>query len=292
MRIENISGAFHLYSRSLFRLVIGVSLAIIWNVPFADGQNTPGTGSQGVMLTSDLLFKSPAKLLYVGDNLVPTGKLNVKTYRLEEVKLPQPVELVVRGKRKSIESIIRLTIIGERLQPGTYTVWIGEDSLSDVMRSPIELVTVIYDRSLLESGAPIAVSYETNGDGSRTVLPEALYVPAEVKRGSQDINSETTVTRITKVHSQGNNAVIEIELTSDEGFQGRNAQQIFQIGKFETYGSNPPDGDGYKWIIRMPVEVFDRLEDDTPIILKTERGERGLRGARTITRLNKHLLEK
>ena len=64
---------------------------------------------------------------------------------------------------------------------------------------------------------------------------------------------------------------------------------IFQIGDFETYASNPPDGDGYKGIIKVPLEIYEKLEDSAPVFVKTERGKRGLIGARIITRLNKQL---
>jgi len=287
MRTQNITASSG-YHQLIFRLVIGLALLLTVGVPFANGQQTSTRSSTPVNLTSELLFKSPARLLYAGDNVVPTGKLNVKTYRLEEVKLPHPLELSIRGTSKSIDSVIRLIVTGEKFPPGEYTIWVGEEGLADVMRSSSEITTVIFDRSLLQNGATISISYATLGDPSRTVLPEALYVPAEA--GTQNIDNETTVTRVVKVNRQGEKPFVEIELTSEGGFQVRNAQQVFQIGNFETSGSNPPDGNGYKWIIRMPLDIFENLEDGTPIFLKTERGKRGMNG-RIIVRLNKQLLQ-
>lgn len=292
MRTETKSSALNCGPRLIFRLVFELALVIVLGVHLANGQQTSTSSSKPVNVRSELLFKSPAKLLYAGDNVVPTAKLNVKSYRLEEVKLPQPLEVDIRGTNKSIDSFIRLTITGEKFQPGEYTIWLGEESLTDVMRSPSELVTVIFDRALLENGAAIAVSYETLDDPSRTVLPETLYVPSEVQVGSENVGNEITVTRIRKVNLTDHAPVIEIELTSQTGFQVRNAIRVFQIGEFETYGNNPPDGDGNKWMIRMPLEVFEKLEDGSPIFVKAERGKRGMQGARIITRLKKHLLEK
>jgi hypothetical protein len=276
-------------------LAIAFILLSVWYTPLASAQQPVGNSPDAVVLTSELLFKSPAKLLFAGKNTIPTGKLKVNTYRLEEVRLPKPLEIDTGNGKEVVESVIRLSVTGEAFQPGTYTIWIGDESLTDVMVSSTELVTVVFDRSPLENGATISVSYETLGDHSRTVLPESLYVPAEAMEGRSEKVSQTTVTRISKVYLRGvpgNKPVIEIELTSKEVFSGRNSEQIFQIGEFETPGTNPPDGDGYKWIIRMPFHVFENLEDGTPILMKDARGKSGLRGARRIAQLNKAILER
>ncbi|MGI8836483.1 MAG: hypothetical protein ACR2H4_07570 [Pyrinomonadaceae bacterium] len=267
---------------------------MVLGVHLANGQQTSTKSSQAVNLSSELLFKLPAELLYEGNNLVPTGKLKVKTYRLEKVNLPSSFNMSFKGKTVVVESVIRLTITGETFQPGAYTIWIDDESQTDVMHSATELVTVIYDRSLLQQGATLAVSYDTLGDSRRTVLPETLSVPADAKGIDQGTEDEITITRIrlNRARATDSISVIEIELTSRDVFEARNSERVFQIGEFETYGSNPPDGDGYKWIIRMPLEVFEKLEDGSAVFVKAERGKRGMHGARIITRLNKHLLEK
>jgi len=42
----------------------------------------------------------------------------------------------------------------------------------------------------------------------------------------------------------------------------------------------------------MPLGVFENLEDETPILMKSARGKGGLRGARRIAPLNKALLQR
>jgi hypothetical protein len=276
-------------------LAIAFILLSVWYLPLASAQQPVVNTPDALVLTSELLFKSPAKLLFTGHNTNPTGKLRVNTYRLEEVRLPKPLEIHTGNGKEVVESLIRLIVTGEAFQPGTYTIWIGDESLTDVMVSSRELVTVVFDRSALEDGATISVSYETLGDHSRTALPESLYVPAEARRGHSEKASQTTVTRISKVYPAGvpgNKPVIEIELTSEDVFGALNSEQVFQIGEFETPGTNSPGGDGYKWIIRMPFQVFEELQDETPILMKTARGKSGLRGARRIAVLHKALLEK
>jgi hypothetical protein len=243
-------------------------------------------------VTSDELFKSPAKLIYEGTNTVATGRLKLKTFRLERVSLPNPLDVSIRGKKHAVESVLRLTVTGEAFQQGSYTISIGDRSLTDVMRDPTQLVTVIYDRSLLADGATISVTYETPDNPVRTVLPEQLYIPAELGQASVDNRDDVAVTGMRKVGNPGGRSVIEIELTGEEVFGGRNSQQIFQIGTFESYGDNSPDGDAYKWIIRLPIEVFENLEDGSPILIKQDRGKNGLRSARMIAHLYKTMLGK
>jgi hypothetical protein len=214
------------------------------------------------------------------------------SYRLEEIRLAKPIEIGVHGKPETVQKVIRLTVTGELFQPGVYTIWLGEESFTDVRRSPTELTTVIFDRSTVKDGAVIAVSYETLGDHSRTILPETLYVPLQARLAplAAPRNRIARIRRIKLEDTPNSQAYIEIELTSDDGFPTRNALRIFQIGEFESYGFGPSANDR-SWLIRVPTEVFAGLKDDAFVFEKTERGKNGLRGARNFGRLNKALLE-
>src|SRR5260221_5481580 len=92
---------------------IAFILLSVWHAPVACAQQTATASSDAVTLTSELLFKSPAKPLFAGNNIFPAGKLKVKTYRLEEVKLPKPLELNTGTGKETVESAIRLIVTGE-----------------------------------------------------------------------------------------------------------------------------------------------------------------------------------
>src|SRR5437870_1187572 len=221
MRINKISIICRQWlARSWF--VVGLVLLAACYCPATRAQQ-PSTVPNVTKVTSDQLFRSPAKLVYEGTNTIATGRLKLKTFRLEEVSLPNPLDVSIRGKRQTVESVLRFIVTGEAFQQGTYTIWIGDRSLTDVMRGPTQLVTVIYDRSLLADGATISVTYETPDTPVRTVLPEQLYVPAELSQASLDNGDEVTITRMRKVDHPSGKSIIEIELTSEEVFGSRNS---------------------------------------------------------------------
>src|SRR6267378_1449214 len=119
-------------------LLIGLSLIGMSNAPLTGAQTEPGSVSRAPSLTIEDLYRPPGETLAEGNNTVPFGKLKLKSYKLEEITLVKPIELSSHGNRETVKKIIRLTITGESFQPGDYTIWLGEESLTDVRRSPTE----------------------------------------------------------------------------------------------------------------------------------------------------------
>src|ERR1700730_7455311 len=56
------------------------------------------------------LDKLPGRVLGRGRNSQPTGNLGVTTYLIEEVTLPYPMEVEIRGKTKRVTRAFRVTI--------------------------------------------------------------------------------------------------------------------------------------------------------------------------------------
>ncbi len=126
---------------------------------------------------TDSLRSRPKKLLAKGKNAMPAGLLKLRTYRVEEVALPKAVEVEVRGRNETVQSVILLTIRGgpfpvRALPP---VIWIDDVAFEHVQESQDlrELSTVIYDPSVLREGATISVSYGSD-EASRVALPERL----------------------------------------------------------------------------------------------------------------------
>ena len=232
---------------------------------------------------------TPGTVLSKGNNEVPFGKLKVKSYQLEEVELAKPLELVIHGRKEQFRSVLRLRIGGEEFLPGSYRIWVGDTALGDVSYSRTELVTIIFDRSLIEDGESLAVSSETYGDPqSRTVLPDRLYLPAQA-RGPMQSASGNVITRMRKINLSGGTYLIEIELTTDTELPTLNAIPVVQIGKREFLNVSTLDSDRNKAIVRLTPEEFSQLRDGEQVSLKFGRGTRG---GRKFGKLNKGLLER
>ncbi len=119
----------------------------------------------------------PGKLVSQGKNQEPVGELELKTYLLEELQLARPVRAEIAGQSREVNRGWRLTVIG-----GPFTVrampamiWIaGKLAGYGVESTDLQKISVvIFDRSLLQEGAVIALSYGER-DPLRTELPERL----------------------------------------------------------------------------------------------------------------------
>ena len=137
---------------------------------------------------SDLL-KMPGKVIAESDAPAAAGKLKVKNYRVEELQLPAPVSVEVRGKRAEVSRAFRVTVTGGpfpvRALPAV--VWIDDEPVGyGVESEDLDAITAVtFDDSLLREGATLYVSYgdKENKEG-RTALPEKLKLGTK-KGGNQ-----------------------------------------------------------------------------------------------------------
>jgi hypothetical protein len=224
----------------------------------------------------DALHKAPGELVAQGINALPIGPLGVKTYRLEEVKLDEPIELTLRGHKKRIESAFRLTITGESFGIGSVTIWIDDEPVSDPLSGRTELPTIIFDRDLLQEGASISVSLDL-GDNrySRTTLPERLELPERWRAALRSANDHKPTVRMHRIASSPalqNEPGIEMLLTGDAMYPVQNAMLIVSIGDQE-FGCSPRfNGDPYTLVCHISEEQFEKLKDGDMIRAKYGRG--------------------
>lgn len=119
------------------------------------------------------LLKLPGRVLGRGRNTKPTGPNGVTTYLIEEVTLPYPIEVEIRGKMKRVTRAFRITIFGGpfdvRAMPAM--VWIGDQVVGVGMEhTKLDAVTAVtFDRSLIREGATLQVCYPPCSE-----LPEKL----------------------------------------------------------------------------------------------------------------------
>jgi hypothetical protein len=111
-----------------------------------------------------------------GRNEQPVGFLALKSYRLEEVVLPQPLRATVNGRDLTVNRVMRLTVTGGpfEVRDMPATIWVDNTAVGFGQENVdlSEISTIIYDASVLRDGALVAVSYQANLD--RTELPERL----------------------------------------------------------------------------------------------------------------------
>lgn len=145
----------------------------------------PAAALEGQGLSLAEILELPGRVLGRGRNREPVGPHKVTTYLIEEVKLPRPVEVEIRGKKKRVTRAYRVTIYGGPFIVGALGYFIGIDDetvgLFGIERRNLDAVTAVtFDQSLLREGATLTISYAGAG---RTELPEKLKLEGAKKRG-------------------------------------------------------------------------------------------------------------
>jgi len=231
----------------------------------------PPPRQSATVLTKDM-YRAKGKLLTEGYNQVPTGPLKVKTYKLEEVALPYP-RVIGQGKRRQrVETALRLTITGEAFLPGTYKIWVDKLDLPGVAYHPQHLAVLIFDRSVLDHGSPLAITYESQGDPeeTRTTLAERLELPAQISNEIAVMNKGEFSVSLRHVHAApqlSNRSGILIIIRSDEPFSIGNSSPVLQIGRQEFSLSEFAPRDLHTLIFTLTLEEFLKLEDGQKIRL-------------------------
>jgi len=170
-------------------MAAGLLLVLTGGASLAAAQKavTP-LGDQEELTMTDLL-KLPGKTLGEGTNIRAVGKYKVTTYRVEEVTLPQAVEVEIGGRKMRATLAFRLTLTGGpfavRAMPPV--IWIDDTPVGyGVENEDLNAITAVtFDSTLLREGATLYLSYGDKEDkADRVALPEKLKL-AGPKGGAQ-----------------------------------------------------------------------------------------------------------
>jgi hypothetical protein len=162
----------------------GCSASLFLSLLLGEGLSSPlrqnpaaALEGQGISLSE--VLKLPGRVLGRGHNSKPVGHNKVTTYLVEEVTLPHPVEVEIRGNKKRVTRAFRVTIYGGpfNLRGLGYFIGIGDKSLGmGIEHSKLDAVTAVtFDRSLLREGATLTID--------QTELPEKLKLDRAKKTG-------------------------------------------------------------------------------------------------------------
>ena len=241
------------------------------------------------------LRTAPGRLVARGKNDLPVGPLGLKTYRLEEVKLDEPIEVPLRGRRRQLGSVFRLTVTAESFRNEDVTIWIDDEPLF-TPAGLTEATTLIFDRGLLQEGATISVSRVRRDEGDlRTTLPERLELPEHLRVAlfsADDKKPQIRLRRIASSPRLQNQPGIELLLTGDATYPPGNAFLFVSIGDqdFSICGDGA-NGDPYTLVCHFTEQAFAQLKDGDSIRAKYGRGPR-VPSYQRFGRLDKSLLER
>lgn len=220
------------------------------------------------------LRRAPGKLLSKGRNASPVGELKVKTYRLEEVPLPEPLEFNDRGARTRVETAIRLIATFDTPLVGPSVIWIGDEGFAASPTQKNEVAALLIGTNVsFEHGAAVSVSSGTNlcDSGPRSTLPDRLNVPSHLRRGAASAaepphNFVKSIRTIPDSLAVRGAADVELVLATDVQWTPRNEVMVLQIGAREFV--RDPDNRGTALAFRLTAEEFARAKEGAAVNVK------------------------
>ena len=125
------------------------------------------------------LLQLPGKVVSEAKSARPNGDLRLTGYRIEEVSLPQNLDVEIRGQQVAVNKAWRISIQGGpfpvRALPAV--VWIDDQIVGNgIENETLSQVTAItFDGSLIREGGIVSISYGEEKEGRRN-FPQALQL--------------------------------------------------------------------------------------------------------------------
>lgn len=247
-------------------LAFFVGLFCCSSICFAQDSSVPEHTKAGVLLSK-------------GSNKSYSGKLKVTTYRLELIKLAQPINL--NDGQPPLETAFRIVIKTALRQPmSNLNIILDENAVQAVGIRNNEYAAVILARTLTNGLKLSLAEWEEEDASEYSVLPERLEVPAEYATSPEQLAAEMPVVRLRLIGT--NRAVVQLTI-SVPPIRCRLLNDPFIIeidGKARNINCI-----GDLMETRFTMSEFKQLSDGAEIVVKRGRGKR-----RAGT-LNKSLLE-
>ena len=128
------------------------------------------------------LLQLPGKIIGEAKSARPSGDLRLTGYRVEEVRLPQNLNVEIRGQQVAVARAWRFTIQGGpfpvRALPAV--VWIDDEIVGNGIENETlsQITAITFDSSLVREGGVVSISYGEDKESRRRV-PQALHLKQE-----------------------------------------------------------------------------------------------------------------
>ena len=145
----------------LFLLTVGA-------LPMASAQEPPTPSEDKQMRRKAELYTLPqGKVIAEGRNPNFSKYVPVERYTVEELKLAEPIEAEIGGKKTEVYKVYRITVFGGPFPIRAMSLLLQIDdktTLTGVEGRNLDKVTfILYDGSLLREGATLTVGYGAAG---------------------------------------------------------------------------------------------------------------------------------
>jgi hypothetical protein len=230
------------------------------------------------------LRTAPGRLISEGRNTKPVGPNKLLTYKLEELDLPRPRQIISNGQKRQVTTVLRLTITAQVFQGGANVIWIDDTVFPSPWEAVRGLGTLIYDTSLLKDGATISAGpiQEPYDLPERLRLPRSFNLPS-LPETSQERGRITSMRSIQKTIDGKSQPYISIEITTLP-LPVMNSRYSLQIGRrffWNLYG-----GESH-WRLELSARDFKELKEGSRVAVT-----HGPVRVVDVGRLNKKMLDR
>ena len=128
------------------------------------------------------LTQLPGKLISEAKSARPNGDLRLTGYRIEEVHLPQNLNVEIRGQQVAVDKAWRVTVQGGpfpvRALPAV--VWIDDQVVGNGIENETlsQITAITFDSAIIREGGVVSISYGEDKETRRRV-PQALQLKRE-----------------------------------------------------------------------------------------------------------------
>jgi len=269
--------------------LVTLATIVLLTIPLTPQQADTPSQTKQQEIRIENAHRMQGEVLAHGENAVSVGKYKVKTYRLERVKLSQPLLLT---NQQPYEYAYKLIVTGGPFNT-THLIWADDRPFSAVpSQNGTELVAVFLNGpNILDDDATLSVTQGWNpctvDPDSESVLPEKLTVPYELRAAPRDASSIRlrTVPRGREYPEYLGKPSISIRVTTTQIIAGfYNEDVAIQIGKASFRAGGVLHDIG----AQVPHDVFSHIPDNAEVFVK-----RGLcaTGGEFVGRLNKSTLD-
>jgi len=162
-------------NRRLAIAIVALSLLVASGLS-AFSQRNPAANKE---LPLKQLLQLPGKLISEAKSARPNGDLKLTGYRVEEVSLPQNLNVEIRGQQVAVDKAWRVTVQGGpfpvRALPAV--IWIDDQIVGNGIENETlsQITAITFDSSLIREGGVVSISYGEDKE-SRRKFPQALQL--------------------------------------------------------------------------------------------------------------------
>lgn len=209
----------------------------------AGAQETEARPNEAAGVSLEELYMAPGVLVAAATEKQASGRLQLQSYKIEEVKLSRPIKFEGTPEPTVFDTVLRLTVIlGSPLQ-GPYTIFVDDEPQTAVVTQRNGISVIFFNPSQLEDGAKISVAI---GGGcntrllstmkSRLQLPEGRKLP---QRGNADPGFVVKKLRSVPAPkgARDHRNEVEFRLTTPVVFPISNELLVMQVGTWKFWAA-------------------------------------------------------